>query len=680
MSILFYLIASLAISLSIKPKGLTQLCTTTLIAFAAMILLGGYATSWTDQLGNVNAWLLCSVVCLNVSLAAAKMSGVNPRRQLGETFKAVAFKVMAFRVAHRNKDFMVRLCGALLIAFVLIQVAQIASCLVPTCHYDSLSYIMPRMAQYVQQNNLDFYESNFLAQTVHFKNATILQIFAFLSTDRNESMVQMVAFVSSILATLSVFGIARTLWKNEVAALSSALIFSMFVNNLLIAVTPQLDMPITGAIGAATFFLTCFFEERNLKWVPFACLAAAIAFGIKASALLLAPSLGLIGLFCLWRIYQADGLKKATAGFGLASASTVICAALFMLPAGYAENEERYSHLMGPEGWRKHHELTDVTPTERLVVGTENMVRYGLHFISFEGMPEQFEYVQLAIRAPISWLFNTIGIDVHSQKHVRQPFDVRHFPVLSPDGSYWGPATLLFVLPAVVVGLMRYRKQRLVVALTIAGGLYFVCQSYSSQYDPWRGRSFTSLGIFLGPMIGCLFLERIGQLKVSLNHRSRVLLTIATAMILVSALTVTVKRSKHTSRGWAKSGDRVGFINRSFSVYADRFRKYESLVPPGSTVLMSRRTSHEQHYLVYGEKLNRRVVFDESAADGKTIDFKIIASKFEKPLSTDIPLDEVDSPSFDGRWYLRPLAADQQDADRFASRNSSSVARSTENR
>ena len=674
-SILLYFISGLAISLSSKPKGFVQLGTTTLIAFAAMILLGGYATSELDQLGNVNAWLLCSFVCFNVSLLVAKFSGINPKIQLGEIFKGVAQKAVQFRIAHRNKDFIARFCGALLIAFVLIQLAQIASCLVPTSHYDSLSYIMPRMAQYVQQNNLDFYQSNFIAQTVHFKNATILQIYAFLSTGHNESWVQIVSFASSILATFSVFGIARIVWKNELAALASVLIFSMFANNLLIAVTPQLDMPITGMIGAATYFLVCFFEERNLKWLPWACLAAAIAFGIKASALLLAPSLGLIGLFCLWRVYQADGFRKAGAGLALGSASMVVCAIIFMLPAGYVENHLRHSHLMGPEDWRKYHELSDLTLEERLSVGTANMGRYAVHFISFEGLPEQFNYVQLALRKPILWMLDTVGIDVHSTEHVRQPFGFEDFAMLSPDGSYWGPATLLFVLPAVVVGLVRYRKQRLVIALTIAGGFYFIAQSYSSQYDPWRGRSFANLGIFLSPLIGCLFLEQIGQLRLSFNRNSRVLLSVAATLVLISAATVTVKRAKHTTRGWQNSDDRVGFISRKLPSYTDRFRKYESLVPPGSTVWLSPRTSSEQHYLIYGEKLNRRIVFNKAAAEGKTIDFKVFASKFEKPLPTDIPLDEEDSPSYDGRWYLRRL-----NTDRLASGNRSDANRSTENR
>ena len=100
-SILLYVISGLAISLSSKPKGFVQLCTTTLIAFAAMILLGGYAASELDQLGNVNAWLLCSFVSFIASLLVAKFSGINPKIQLGEIFKGVAQKVVQFRIAHR---------------------------------------------------------------------------------------------------------------------------------------------------------------------------------------------------------------------------------------------------------------------------------------------------------------------------------------------------------------------------------------------------------------------------------------------------------------------------------------------------------------------------------------------------------------------------------------------------
>ena len=79
-----------------------------------------------------------------------------------------------------------------MIVSVLTHLAQIPSCCIPTAHYDSLSYILPRMAQYIQQGNLDYYDSNFIAQTVHFKNATILQIYAYLATGRNEAMVQFV--------------------------------------------------------------------------------------------------------------------------------------------------------------------------------------------------------------------------------------------------------------------------------------------------------------------------------------------------------------------------------------------------------------------------------------------------------------------------------------------------------
>jgi len=312
---------------------------------------------------------------------------------------------------------------------------------------------------------------------------------------------------------------------------------------------------------------------------------------------------------------------------------------------------------------------------ERVSIGTTNAARYLIHFVSLDGFPSKFQVVQSTMRKPLQQMFSVVGIDVLSTDHTRQPFSIDEFPMLSPDGSYWGPATMLFVLPAVVIGLFRYRQRPFVIAFTIAGLAYFLCQSYSSLYDPWRGRSFVNLGVFLAPLVGCVFLQRVGRLQYKTKRYQRAILLASSIVVISAGVAGVAKRAKHTSRALTRSKDRIELISRGFPTYIDRYHKYESLVPPGSTVLLSPNTSFEQHYLVYGEKLNRRIIFNESAADGKKIDFKIIASKFETPLPTDIPLDEVDSPSYDGRWYLRPLHGT-----RVASRSRPEAALSTENR
>ena len=654
-SLLLFLLAGFAASLCMKTRGLAQITATTIVLSAAFILLGGYTTSEFDLLNDPVAWLGCSAIAFLVSAVAMKLCGVEMLDQIRTISRDVKTLSSDFITCHRHKNFMVRLCGVFVAAFVYVQLAQITSCFTPTSHYDSLSYIMPRMAQYVQQGNLDFFESNFIAQTVHFKNATILQAYLFVATGYNECMVQFVSLISSWLAAISVFGIARFIWKNKTAAIFSAAIFSMFINNLMIGVTPQLDMPITGFIGASVFFLCNYFSEKRFVWLSLACLAAAISFGVKASALLLAPSLIVIACVGFWHVYRAEGRRKAGLGFSFASVSAIVFVCLFMLPAGYLENYDRYEDFMGPEGWRKEHVLKDVTSAERLTVGTTNAARYLIHFVSFLGLPSEFESVQSNMRKPLCLLFNAVGIDVLSTEHTRQPFPIDAFPRITPDESYWGPAALLFVFPAVILGAIRYRRHPFVIAFTLAGLAYFVCQSYSSRYDPWRGRSFVNLGVFMAPLIGCLFLGKIGQLRCRSKWFSQTVFIAATFLVVFAAVSEVHRRAKHISRSAERATDRVEMISRSCPAYIHRFQKYESLVPPGSTVLLSRRTSSEQQYMVYGEKLNRRIVFTEAAAEGKTIDFKIIASKFETPLPDDIPLDLVDSPGFDGRWYLRPL-------------------------
>jgi len=348
-SLLLFFFAGFATALSIRAKGIVQLAATTIVMALAFVLLGGYVTSAFDQLSDPVAWLACSAIAFLLSVAALALFGSNPIDQLRSVSETTRTLYPDFISSHRHRSFMVRLCGLFVAAFLIVQCLQVTSCFAPTSHYDSLSYIMPRMAQYVQQGNLDFYQSNFMAQTVHFKNATVLQVYLFVATGDNESMVQFVSLISSWLAIISVYGIARFVWRNKTAAIFSAVIFSLFVSNLMIATTPQMDMPITGFIGAAVFFLCNYFAERRYVWLSMASLAAAIAFGVKGSALLLAPSLIVIACFGFWQVYRSEGLRKVGLGIGVASVSAIICVCLYMLPAGYLENYDRYESFMVAE-------------------------------------------------------------------------------------------------------------------------------------------------------------------------------------------------------------------------------------------------------------------------------------------------------------------------------------------
>ncbi|MEM7453418.1 MAG: glycosyltransferase family 39 protein [Planctomycetota bacterium] len=659
-SALFFLIASILVALALRARGIVQHVVTTMVSFAFFVVTSGYLLSSLKQIDEPTLWGLCSLICLAGSCFVAAWKKVDIFGAIERTKCAIGLCIAFVVLQHRKGGFMTRLCGAFIIAFVLTQIAQLlVICLLPPANHDGHSYILPRMAQYIQQGSLDYFPSNSSSQTVHCKNATVLHIFSYLSTGRNENLVQLVAYCCSILATFSVFGIASVLWRNATVSLLAALTFSMLTSNIMIGVTPQLDMPITGFVAACVFFLVEFSRTNRKTWLVMSVLCATFAFGIKSSALLLIPSLGVIYIAALVpRLKTARRerwLKLGYAGF----ASLLVGAFLFVLPAGYGENMVQHGHPMGPEDWRQIHVLQDVSIHERLSIGTTNAARYAIHFTGVDGMGGDGDEIQNLMRRPLAGLFTAVGLDLNSTSNVRRPFELETFYTPHEDMSFWGPATYLLIIPGIIIALLRHRKKPFVVAFVAAGALYFLAQSYSSLYDPWRGRSFVNLGIFLVPLSGSLFVSLNGKTLAKPRWPGKLILSAVATVVLFAAINAAYSRSSSPCNLLFSEAGRIDLLCRDGVEFANRIRRYEENVPPGSTVLIGHGVRQAYNYPLYGEGLNRRIIFPGQEQSVAGIDFLLITDVSESPRQGDIPLDVLDAPGRDGNWYLRPMQSER---------------------
>jgi len=260
LSFCFFALSGLLLSLSLKPRSGLEFVISTLVSTASIIIVSGYCLSELGGIGSVSMWLACSSVALTVCVVLAVITKAH--RTL--TTLVSRAQLLRLRAAVRNSfkanPFYSRLVAAFVVVFIVVQVMQLIVALsFAATHHDSNSYILTRMAHYIQQGSLDYYESCYIAETVHAKNATILQIYSFLASGRQESAVNLVAWLSSLLATLGVFGISRSVWKATLPALLAALVFSLLTNNLMLTVTAQSDMPITGFTTAAVYYMVIFF-------------------------------------------------------------------------------------------------------------------------------------------------------------------------------------------------------------------------------------------------------------------------------------------------------------------------------------------------------------------------------------------------------------------------------------
>lgn len=586
------------------------------------ILLVGYSLSAFGQLGRWQAWAWGGGILVPILAgAAAIFRKMLPQRWPGMPAGLVASIVREarneFDAAPLRGGLALLLFGALLV----VQVAQvtIAVFLAPT-NYDSLTYILPRLACYLQQGSLDFFDSNFVAMTVHFKNVTLLQIFAFLACGRMENATQLVALGASWAALIGIFGISRILTGRILPAIGAAAVAGLMTNFVMIAVTPQLDMPLAGFLAISLYFLGRWLRSPGRLLPPVvAAFAFSMALGGKASALLLVPSFGAVIVLKLarsgWRAFRAEG--RSWILFAAASIAGVI---LFVLPSGYVENWRRYGDIMGPERWRRAHVRPPGSAGEFFQEGFRNTARYGIHFLSLDGLPE-FPWtvaLQRELRESLIAMASFAGMDLQDERAVRQPFAPQVFYTPNEDLSYAGPAFYLLLIPGAFMALRRLPDRGLVATLIAGGMLFFLAQSFLSRYDPWRGRSFVSLSILVAPLVASLFCRDSAAPGRGVCTAGNALLGMACLVVLCTGLNSGFFR--YSSPLYARPGtiafagsllgqsDRLWQLCRANPEYLDRHRRFDAQVPDRALVVLCGVHPGSQ-YPMFGAKLGRHVVY-----------------------------------------------------------------------
>ncbi len=631
------------------------------------ILLVGYSLSWSGLLDRPQAWALGLVMLAMLLGCGAKfLKRVRPGNSPGIP-RGLAGSLMR---EVRNEFSAAPLRGSLALslfsALLLVQVAQvtIAVFLAPT-NNDSLTYILPRLASYLQQGSLDYFDSNFVAMTVHFKNATLLQIFAYVASGRMENATQLIALGASWTALIGIFGISRILTGRILPALGAASVAGLTTNFIMIAVTPQLDMPLTGFVAVTLYFLGRWLQspERFLPPVV-AAFSFCMALGSKATALLLVPSLGIVVLLCLsrsgWRPFRAPARPWI-----LFAAAGILGLFLFVLPAGYAENWRRYGDIMGPERWRRIHVMPPTSSADFFREGLRNTARYGIHFVGLDGLPYSrlTLEVQEKMKEPVMAIANFAGLSLEEKGAARQPFIPNAYAAPNEDMSFAGPAFILLLIPGVLAAFWRLPDRGLVGALVAGAVIYFLAQSFLSRYDPWRGRSFVNLTVLLGPLAASLFCPGPSHAGCLARTGGNVALVLACLVTVGAGLNSGFFR--HSSPLYSRPGtitfegsllgqhDRLWQLCRSNPQVLDRFRRLESMVPDRA-VMALRDVSADLHYPIFGEKLARRVIYLQAGQVPPAGSHLLFSSPQSAPLERDLPLDVLrEIPDKTARLFLR---------------------------
>jgi len=533
--------------------------------------------------------------------------------------------------------------------------------------WDCMSYHLARAAYYLQQGSFESYGADYWAQTVHPRNAAALTLF-FLGIVGSENLTQAVQYAAWWASAFAVFGVARRSGISVRGSLFAALLFMLLTICLMEAGTAQNDLLLAACLGASLHYLLSCRKDPRLRNFALFGAGLGMAVGTKASALLVLPSLALIGWWVLLRRGKEDGeslpgRRALAAGAGAA----LIPFCLFTLPSGYLENQKLFGHPLAPGAVREEHSFEGTPASSILEQGLLNVARYGFDFLSLDGVPASraADSVHEAIRFLPQKLVAVLGIDPESTAGARAPFSGDGPPESHEDTSYWGIFGFALILPLSFLVLLRLLKAPgrggAGAVLAWAGLLYFLAQCFSGPYDPWRGRYFIALGLFLAP-IGGAFLE---------TRKSRIWNGYATLVVLIGSLAALTAVACRDHRPILPVSDSVFQMDRIEQMTANvvlpkrrdlleqALRKFEEKVP-SDAVVATFIQGNSYEYPLFGNGLTRRIIPLNSFLDGPRpvpgeAEYLLFDSTSHiPPMKDDIPLGP-----HPGRkrpfWFLRPL-------------------------
>lgn len=651
LAIIGFCLSSYVLVRLFRPAGIMEALILFFCFFTGQITITGYVLSSMNRLADLSYWSLCSF-----SAAALILLPVVAHNELRKRLMILKddFPIQALR--DLGNEFMHQLTG--IEKFIIICLAATTTItgifnlmvvfFTPPNNWDSMTYHLARMAYYLQNNNLAYFDSNYWAQVVQPKNATILMIYSFLVSGKNENITQIVQYVSYWVSAIIVYGSTRFLGGNKIQGVFTAMVFCLLTENLLQATSTQNDLIITAFIGVALYSLLAFRNTNNVKYLMMVSYAMSFSLGIKSSAITAFPALFVIILYCVFMV-KAKPLIHAR-NITVLLVTTIVSVTLFCLPAGYADNWKRYRNPIGPSHVSEMHSFKNSSFSDTMRNGSLNLLRYCVEFMSLDGLPRNryVNQLQKIIREIPRLGFQSLGMNLESQGTTRGKFAYDKLTEPNVDYSYSGIMGFYLVGIAVVMALFGFVKNVPLRFLSLSSIIFLLTQSYIGPFDPWRGRYF---------IIGTIFTVPAAMIFMKGNRRSFVyysaLIIVAGCISAASAVLLRPDKS-FVTYGHIQSVfsiDRVGQLTLNQPEYNKPVSEFEGLVPANASVaLLLPGNSYE--YPLFGQRLTRRLIPLNSFDRGilpipREADYVLYSNSISKTEDGDIPLG--------ADWFLRKL-------------------------
>jgi len=415
------------------------------------------------------------------------------------------------------------------------------------------------------------------------------------------------------------------------------------------------DLLVAAYVAIAVYFCMAFVDRLEIKYLALFSAGVGLALGTKATTIIALPSLFIVVIYCL--IAAMARHSHANAGRITRNLVTLVVfsclsVCLFVLPSGYWQNMRIFGHPFGPPEVREHL-LPSQGGGQNVIEGTKNLLRYGMDFVSLDGMPAVGPILDLQrmIRLLPLKAIRGLGIDLDSGIQFGYFYD--RYPAANEEVSYWGILGFGLIWPAVLVlslGVVRSSYGRV---LGLAAIVFLLSQSFVVHYQAWQGRYFITAAVFAVPAVGCFITGTTSRLF-------KYYVTIIVVLGCISAMGSVFFRHNawlfsfnYKDKAYVSifSLDRIGQMTQGSAGLYAALKKFDDIVPKNAVVCVCMPDLCFE-YPLFGEKQTRSIIpgnflARESVSPPQTAQFLLFSTACYTPGDYDIHLGL--------NWYLRDL-------------------------
>jgi len=580
LSLISFIVFAFMITRLFRPAGRVEFALFFFTFISGLIIVTGQLLSLLNAIHKIGFWFIMSASLLSIATIVI-LSKRSYRQICLKKITLPNYSQVKSWYSELTRFEKVILTPLVLTTFVLGLLNLVTIIFAAPFNWDSMTYHLARVAYYVQHGNLNYYDANFWAQVVHPKNATILILYVYVISVRNENLTQIVQFISYWIAIASVYGISRRIGLKRSASLLSALVFALLIENLMEAITTQNDMVITAFIGCVVYCLFAFRESHNKKYLLLMGINLGLATGVKFTIIIAVPSLLLLGIYTvIWRTNLPFRSVITNLGFSLASIALGLC--IFALPACYLDNYKIFGNPAGPSFVRDFNTFQGQTTDFVLISGSRNVLRYGFEFLSLDGLPSIpiTQYMQDMLRAIPIKIVSLLHINLEEPDRSLSPFTFQKKLIPTEDHSNWGVFGFGLIWIIVLAQAFGFIKGPTGRVLPITVLLFLILQSYFAPYDQSWGRFFITPGLFATPLIGkCVDTrKKILQAYLIVLIIIGCLLAISGVLFRKNSPFFTIEYQSYSMRS-VFSMDRMSQLTRYGGMYERPLRIFEQIVP-----------------------------------------------------------------------------------------------------